>query len=224
VRVLVVEGDTVIAESLTSDLRRHGHDVRSVYTGTEALKVFHLADLVLLDVELSDLDGLEVCRGIRMAGDTNIIAVTAPCTELERVLGLQAGLDDYLVRPYGFRELLARMDAVMRRNRPRLPLVQVISRGPLQIDSGTHEVHVHGRLVDLTRKEFQLLHLLASHYETVVSRKRIMAEIWHEDRVNSSRTMDTHVNTLRHKLGVSGWIITVRGVGFRLGAGDVRSR
>jgi DNA-binding response OmpR family regulator len=216
VRVLVVDGDPVNAESLTSGLRRHGHVAKSVHTGTEALRVCRRVDLVLLGFGLSDLDGLEVCRCIRSAGDTGIIAVTAPCTELERVLGLQAGLDDYVVRPYGISELLARMEAVIRRVRPTRASAETLCCGPLQIDPGTREVRIGDRLVDLTLKEFQLLHLLASEREIVVSRKRIMSEIWHEKRVNSSRTLDTHVNTLRNKLGDSTLITTVRGVGFQL--------
>ena len=218
-RVLVVEHDAAIAKILTDDLRRHGHEVKSVDTGCEALNLFHGADLVLLDFALADVDGLEVCRGIRAAGDTHIIAVTAPCTELDRVLGLQAGLDDYVVRPYGLRELLARMDAVRRRVRPRPPPpVQMVSHGALRIDLGRHEVRIDDRLVELTQKEFQLLYLLASQ-EGTVSRKRIMSEVWQEDRVNSSRTVDTHVNTLRQKLGASTWVVTVRGVGFHIGRG-----
>jgi DNA-binding response OmpR family regulator len=217
VRVLVVDGDPVIAESLTSGLQRHGHVAKSVNTGTEALRVCRRVDLVLLGFGLSDLDGLEVCRCIRSAADTGIIAVTAPCSELDRVLGLQAGLDDYVVRPYGLRELLARMEAVIRRVRPHKAQAQTISCGSLQIDPGAREVRVDGRLVDLTLKEFQLLHLLASEREIVVPRKRIMSDIWHENRVKSSRTLDTHINTLRNKLGDSTLITTVRGVGFQLG-------
>jgi DNA-binding response OmpR family regulator len=219
VRVLVVEEDLVIAESLIRGLRRNGHETRSVTTGTDALKICRHADLVLLDFQLTDLGGAEVCRGIRRAGDTRVIAVTGPCTELDRVLGFRAGLDDYLVRPYGIVELLARMDAVVRRVRPRPPPVQLISHGTLQINVGTHEVHVGDRLVDLTSKEFQLLGLLATHREIVISRRRIMSEIWQEDRATSSRTIDTHIGNLRHKLGIGAWIITVRGFGFRLGDG-----
>ncbi|MGW7538274.1 response regulator transcription factor [Amycolatopsis sp. NPDC054798] len=214
-RVLVVEQDPGIDNTLTRRLRRHGHEVRGVDTGAQALRLFRGADLVLLDFALDGLDGLEVCRRIRTAGDTHVIAVTPPCTETERVLGLEAGLDDCVTRPYGIRELLARMDAVARR--VRRPPGRVLSRGPLRIDAGRREVRLHDRLVVLTRKEFQLLHLLAGNCEIVVTRKRIMAEVWQGARANTSRTVDTHVNTLRQKLGDSTWIITVRGVGFRLG-------
>ncbi|WP_406864145.1 response regulator transcription factor [Streptomyces solicamelliae] len=216
-RVLVVESDTGQAETLARNLRRHGHDVDSVPTGGEALHAHEDADLILLDLELPDLDGLEVCRGIRTAGDTPIIAVTARGTELDRVLGLQAGADDYLTKPYGFRELMARMDAVMRRARPRTPAPSTIVHGPLSIDQGSREVTLEGRRIPMTRKEFDLLCLLASHPDTVIPRKRLMQQIWGDSW--SRRTVDTHVSTLRNKLGASTWVITVRGVGFRLGHG-----
>lgn len=218
-RVLVVEDDSVVAESLTRALRRYGYDADSVDTGTRALRTYHRADLVLLDLELPDLDSLEVCRGIRAACDTPIIAVTARGTELDRVLGLQAGLDDCLVEPYGFRELIARIDAVMRRARPQPPAIQTISQGPLQIDFGAREVRLNGQLVVVTRKEFDLLYLLACQPETVVSRKQIMSEVWNTEWTKFSRTIDTHVSSLRKKLGVGTWITTVRGIGFRLGSG-----
>lgn len=201
---------------MTSGLRRHGYVTKSVHTGTEALRACRHVDLVLLSFGLSDLDGLEVCRSIRRTGDTGIIAVTAPCTEMDRVLGLRAGLDDYVIRPFGLSELIARMEAVVRRVQPPTPPVRTVRCGSLRIDAGTREVRVDGQLVDLTLKEFQLLQLLASNRDLVVPRKQIMAEIWHEDRVRSSRTLDTHINTLRNKLGASSWITTVRGVGYQL--------
>jgi DNA-binding response OmpR family regulator len=200
-------------------LRRHGYIADSVDTGTHALKTYQRADLVLLDLELPDIDGLEVCRAIRAACDIPIIAVTARSTELDRVLGLQAGSDDYLVKPYGFRELMARVDAVMRRVRPRRHTVRTVSHGPLRIDCGVREVSLDGRLVDVTRKEFDFLYLLASQPETVFTRKQIMARVWDTEWTRFSRTIDTHVSSIRKKLGASTWIITVRGVGFRLGRG-----
>lgn len=219
-RVLVVEVDTVAAESLTYGLRRQGFDAHSVDTGTHALNNHHRADLVLLDLDLPDLDGLEVCRGIRETSDTPIITLTARGSELDRVLGLQAGSDDYLVKPYGFRELLARIEAVMRRARPQPPPAQeVVAHGSLRIESGTRQVCLDGRPVSVTRKEFDLLHLLASQPDTVISRKQIMSEVWGTELTKFSRTIDTHVSSLRNKLGASTWITTVRGVGFRLGHG-----
>lgn len=214
-RVLVVENDGDHAETLVKGLRRHGHDVRRVETGMAALYEYDTVDIVLLDLELPDLDGLEVCRRVRSAGTTPVIAVTARGTELDRVLGLQAGADDYLVKPYGFRELLARMDAVMRRVQAHAATPPVISHGALRIDAAARQVSVHGRRVEVTRKEFDLLYLLASQPDTVIPRKRIMREVWGD--VWSRRTIDTHVSSLRNKLGGSDWILTVRGIGFQLG-------
>jgi DNA-binding response OmpR family regulator len=219
-RVLVVEDDAATAETLMHSLRRHGYDADRVGTGTDALRNYHHADLVLLDLDLPDLDGLEVCRGIRAASDTPIIAVSDRGTELDRVLGLKAGSDDCLDKPFGFHELMARIEAVMRRARPAPAAPRAISHGPLHIDSGTRQVSLNDRLIAMTRKEFDLLHLLASRPETVVPRRQIMSEVWHDDWTKTGRTIDTHVNSLRNKLGDSSWIITVRGVGFRLGRGS----
>ncbi len=217
VRVLVVESEPRAAEALVQGLRRHGYRAESVATGAKALQVHRSSDLVLLDLELPDLDGLEICRSIRATCDTPIIVVTARDTELDRVLGLQAGSDDYLAKPYGFRELMARMEAVMRRARPQQPVEQVITRGSLRIDARTREVRLDGRPVEVTRKEFDLLHLLASQPEAVVSRRQLMVQVWDDSWSRPGRTIDTHVSSLRNKLGSSSWIVTVRGVGFRLG-------
>ena len=216
-RVLVVENNVGDLEALARGLRRHGHEVLPVETGNDALATFGHTDLVLLDLELPDLDGLEVCRGIRAVAEIPIIAVTARGTELDLVLGLQAGADDYVVKPYGFRELMARMEAVMRRARRGEPGPQVLSRGRLRIDPNSREVRVDGCPVEVTRKEFDLLFLLASHPDTVVPRQQIMHQVWGDSW--SRRTVDTHVSSLRNKLGCPDWIITVRGVGFRLGNG-----
>ncbi|MFF3326641.1 response regulator transcription factor [Streptomyces sp. NPDC002889] len=217
-RVLVVENNTGDLEALANGLRRHGHEVEGVGTGGAALQACDGPDIILLDLELPDLDGLEVCRGIRTTCDVPVIAVTSWGTELDRVLGLQAGADDYVVKPYGFRELMARMDAVMRRVRPQPHTAQVVSHGPLRIDASSREVILAGRgVVEVTRKEFDLLYLLASHPDTVIPRKRIMQQVWGDSW--SRRTVDTHVSSLRNKLGGSDWIITVRGVGFRFGHG-----
>lgn len=214
-RVLVVESNADDKQNLVTWLRRQGHDVYSVETGTEAVRAHDSADLVLLDLELPDLDGIEVCRAIRMKCDVPVIAITARAAELDCVLGLQSGADDYLVKPYGFRELTARIGAVMRRARPRPALAPTVSRGSLKVDAKLREVVVGGRRVELTRKEFDLLYLLASHPETVVPRSAIMEQVWGDSW--SRRTVDTHVSSLRNKLGSGDWIVTIRGVGFRLG-------
>jgi DNA-binding response OmpR family regulator len=217
-RILVAEPDPVSAEPLIRGLRRHGHRAEVVHTGDKALVEYQSADLLLLDLELPDVDGLEICRGIRAVSDVPIITISARAEEIDCVLGLQAGSDDYLVKPYGFRELMARIDAVMRRARPQAARDRVIAHGPLRIDAGCREVRVGERVVGVTRKEFDLLHLLASQASNVVSRQQIMSQIWQDVWSESTRTIDTHVSSLRSKLGSGSWIITVRGVGFQLGA------
>jgi DNA-binding response OmpR family regulator len=214
-RILVVESKPKDLECLAGALRRHGHAVDEAGTGEAAIRSFEEADLVLLDLELPDVDGLEVCRVVRSMSDVPLIAVSASGSEIDRVLGLQAGADDYVEKPYGMRELLARIDAVMRRASPKNLAVQVLSHGPLTIDAGSRKVSLGGRIIDVTRKEFDLLYLLASHPGTVIPRKRIMQQIWGDSW--SRRTVDTHVSSLRGKLGGSDWIVTVRGVGFRFG-------
>ncbi|MFI9030947.1 response regulator transcription factor [Streptomyces sp. NPDC053560] len=228
-RVLVVENDARTAQTLTRSLERHGHRVRTAATGAAALREHHHADVILIDLELPDVDGLEICRSIAAVCDTPLLAVTARDSEVDRVLGLQAGADDYLVKPYGFRELLARMGAVMRRARPAATAGAVLQLGPLVVEQTTRTVHLHGRPVPLTRKEFDLLLLLASRPGAVVTRRQILQQVWQDTDTPRSRTLDTHVNGLRRKLGSGDWIVTVRGVGFRLGqprnalSGEMRS-
>jgi len=218
--ILVVESDGAEAESLISALTRHGYQVCGTDGGHQALTGHEQADIVLLALELPDVDGIQVCRGIRAASDVPIIALTAATNELDRVLSLQAGADDCLVKPFGFRELLARMESVMRRARPQLtPKLVEICHGPLHIDPYSRQVRVRDEAVEVTRKEFDLLHLLASQPGAVVSRKELMARVWQDDWAESDRTIDTHVSTLRNKLGDKTLIVTVRGVGYRLGYG-----
>ncbi|MCQ0003228.1 response regulator transcription factor [Streptomyces sudanensis] len=203
---------------LSQALGRHVHQVTCVDTGAKALEVYDQADVVLLGPNLPDIDGLEVCRAIRATCDIPIIVITDRSSELDCVLTLQAGADDYVVEPYGFRELLARMDAVMRRATPRRQSDHFIEHGPLRIDTLTREVQLHDRTVPMSRKEFDLLHLLAVNSKSVVSREQIMRQVWENSW--SRRTVDTHVSSIRQKLGGKSWILTVRGVGFRIGGAD----
>ncbi|MFJ7193668.1 response regulator transcription factor [Streptomyces bacillaris] len=212
-QVLVVEQDTSAAAAMVTDLRRQGFTARAVPTGERALRVYGEADLVLFSLELPDIDGLELCRSLRNGGDTALIADAA----LERVLVLHAGADDCVVKSWGFREVGARIEAVLRRSRPRQVLPATISLRDLHIDPRRQEVRLGGRLVNVTSKEFELLYTLAATPETVVTRKELMARVWGSNWGHTSRTIDTHVSSLRAKLGSSGWIITVRGVGYRMG-------
>ncbi|NEB12367.1 response regulator transcription factor [Streptomyces coelicoflavus] len=216
-RILVVDADVDPADSLVTQLRRYGHEPVAVQCGGQALQAHPDADLVLLALELPDLDGLEVCRAIRAVSRVPVVIVTARQSELDCVLGLQAGADDYVTKPYGLRELMARIEAVMRRTHWQPAAPRDIRRGRLHIDVDSREVTVGGSGIALTRKEFDLLCLLASHPDTVIPRKQLLKQVWGDSW--SQRTVDTHVSSLRGKLGGSGWIVTVRGVGFKLGAG-----
>jgi len=218
--VLVVEDSEQNTAMLMEGLRRCGHDVVAVASGARALELYHDADMILLDLGLTDMNGLEVCRRIRGRGDAPIIAFTDEGTERDRVLALQTGADDCLDKPFGLGELTARIEAVMRRVGRRTdggdPLVV---QGPLEINTATRDVQLAGTSVTMTRKEFDLLHRLASEPGVVFSRRELMAEIWgdpmtHTAGTKVSRTIDTHVSALRRKLGSTGWIRTVRGVGF----------
>ncbi|WP_231493885.1 response regulator transcription factor [Nocardiopsis sp. CNT312] len=216
-RILVVENKESEARKLTDCLLRHGHRTRTVGGGRAALNTYKESDLVLLDLDLPDLDGLEVCRLLRAASCVPVIVVSSRCTELDRVLGLRAGADDYMSKPYSVHELIARVEAVMRRTKKQYgPGIDIVSHGPLRIDPATRRVHLSGKSIKLTRKEFDLLHILASQPDQVVSRKYIMDQVWGGDW--SQRTIDTHVSSIRRKLGDKNWIVTARGIGFQLGA------
>lgn len=216
-RILTVENESQGSDLLIG-LRRQGYSAEQVRTGAEALQQYRKADLLLVDLDLPDLDGVELCRSIRAVCDVAIIVVTARDTELDRVLSLRAGADDCVVKPCSLTELSARIEAVMRRVRlqPSVP-EDVIAVGPLHIDSRTREIRLEGRHVEVTRKEFDLLYLLASRPGSVFSRRQIMTQVWSAPRAKPGRTIDTHISSLRSKLGSSQWITTVRGVGFRFG-------
>jgi DNA-binding response OmpR family regulator len=218
-RILLVEDDNRVAAALVPALERHGYKVSRVATGAAALAAADV-DLVLLDLGLPDIDGLEVCRRMRRAGDVPIIAVTARAEEVQRIRGLRCGADDYVVKPFSVGELLARIEAVLRRTTRRPvgePQQQVAD---VVIDLARRSVHVGDREVRLTLKEFELLALLARSPGTVVARDDIIAHVWQTTFDGESRTLDVHVATLRSKLERPGLIETVRGVGYRLAAAE----
>jgi DNA-binding response OmpR family regulator len=214
VRVLVVEDDDSIAEPLAKALRREGYDVDCVSTGTAALEAGPV-DMVLLDLGLPDLDGYEVCRRLRAASDVPIIVITARGDEVDRVVGLELGADDYVVKPFGARELVARMRAVARRAGGRLPTDDARRLGPVEIDVRQRRVTVAGREVELTRKEFDLLALLTEDPGATRTRDEIMETVWDAHWYGPTKTLDVHISALRRKLGDPALIETVRGVGFR---------
>ena len=213
-RILIVEDDDAIAKPLAEGLRREGFEVTRVATGEEALEV-SLPDLVLLDLRLPGVDGTEVCRRLRARSDVPIIVVTAKGEEVDRVVLLELGADDYIVKPFGFRELLARVRAVMRRARPGSDRSR-IRVGELEIDVRGRVASLGNEPLSLTTKGFDLLALLASEPGAVVSRQRILREVWDTEWFGPTKTVDVHVASLRKKLRDPAWIETVRGIGLRL--------
>jgi DNA-binding response OmpR family regulator len=211
--VLVVEDDASIATQLVRGLTRGGYLVDHVMTGGEALARGN-ADVVLLDLELPDVDGVQVCRKLRDRSAAAIIVITAHGEEPDRVMALDAGADDYLVKPFGLAELQARIRAVLRRVRPGGELIR---HGPLIVDLRTHRVTVHGREIPLTPKEFDILECLAADPGRVVTRQEILETAWDAHWYGPTKVLDVHVASLRRKLGSAGLIETVYGRGFRLG-------
>ncbi|HEX7097140.1 MAG TPA: response regulator transcription factor [Acidimicrobiales bacterium] len=219
--VLVVEDDPTIAEPLVQGLERAGFTVALASNGSEALRLTEAGareqvEMVLLDLGLPDIDGTEVCRRIRARSDVPVIVVSARSDEIDRVLLLEIGADDYIVKPFGLRELVARMRAVARRlERGRAP-ADVLKVGRLHIDTRTRRVTVGDASVELTPKEFDLLALLASEPGTVFTRARILETVWDPHWYGPTKTLDVHVAAIRRKLGDPAWITTVRGVGYCL--------
>ena len=215
-RVLIVEDDDAIAGPLGEGLRREGYETRRVATGLAALAACEGVDVVLLDLRLPDIDGYTVCRELRARSAVPIIILSARGEEADRVVGLELGADDYLVKPFGLRELVARIRAVARRVHAREPIPLVATRNRLAVDPRTRRARLDGRELELTPKEFDLLALLAADAGAVVTRRRILEEVWDTAWLGSTKTVDVHVSSLRRKLGAPGWVETGRGIGFRL--------
>jgi DNA-binding response OmpR family regulator len=211
-KVLVVEDDPGVAAQLVRALTRGGYAVDQVSTGAAALNRGH-PDVVLLDLGLPDTDGVQVCRQLRQRSQAAIIVVTAYGEESDRVSALDAGADDYLVKPFGLNELLARIRAVLRRIRPD---GDVIRHGPLTVDLRTRKVLVNEAEVALTPKEFDILECLAADPGRVQSRADILESAWDANWYGPTKVLDVHMTSLRRKLGVPGLIETVYGHGFRL--------
>ncbi|MGV9499806.1 response regulator transcription factor [Streptomyces sp. NPDC003642] len=232
-RVLLIEDDETIAEPLTEGLGHFGLTVDHVATGTDGLRGPY-NDVVLLDLGLPDMDGIDVCRGIRQVSDVPILILSARGEEADRVLGLELGADDYLAKPFSVRELVARVRAVTRRTQrtsqafPEAPAApdpavapapepaHAQDPGPLVVDRRTRQVWVGDAAVPLTPKEFDLLALLSEDPGAVYSRQQILDRVWDPHYDGPTKTLDVHVAALRRKLGHPAWIRTLRGVGFRL--------
>jgi two-component system response regulator RegX3 len=219
VRVLLVEDDDGIAEPLVEGLQREGFDPQRVSSGQAALAAHPEPDVVVLDLGLPDMDGYAVCQQLRARSAVPILVVTARSAEADKVLGLELGADDYIVKPFGLRELVARIRAVLRRvgDAGAAATDAVQELGPVVLDRRSRRLFVEGEEVALSPKEFDLFALLAEDPGAVVSRQTIVEEVWDPHWYGPTKTVDVHVASLRRKLGTPDWVETVRKVGLRLG-------
>src|SRR3954447_23892233 len=220
-RVLVVEDDAEIADVLRRTLRQEGHEVRSAADGVAALEVAEdfVPDLVILDLGLPKLDGVEVCRRLRAESDAPILILTARTQTDDRVVGLDSGADDYLVKPFERKELLARLRALLRRRPPRGTASLAV--GDLRLNPDTREVFRGERQIELTNREFELLEYLMRNERLVVSRERLLEEVWGYDPMAMTNTIDVFISNLRRKLEEGGedrLLHTKRGAGYVLRA------
>ncbi|MBL1098738.1 response regulator transcription factor [Streptomyces coffeae] len=222
--VLLVEDDNRLAAALTAALARLGHQVVRAGRADDALRLKDGADFVLLDLGLPDMDGLEALRRLRRASAVPVIVVTARSEERDVLRGLRGGADDYLVKPFRTAELIARMEAVIRRGtRPLTAAGPVVAADGVRIDLATRRLEVDGRPVTLTRREFDVLALLAREPGVVRSREEILDEVWGDLLLSASRSLDVHIAGIRAKTGRPGLVETLRGTGYRLGTGTCTS-
>jgi DNA-binding response OmpR family regulator len=217
VRVLLVEDDAGVAGALAETLDARGHAVAHVTRGEDALTRHRDADLVLLDLGLPDTDGLDVLRKIRQVSAVPVLVLTARDDERTVVRGLRLGADDYLAKPVRLAELLARMDAVLRRAGARPAGAGTVRLGDVEIDLTARRLVVGGEVVAVTTKEFDVLAVLAARPGTAVSRQQLMDEVWGDAYLAVSRSLDVHLTQLRAKLNRPGLLRTIRGFGYRLG-------
>ncbi|MFC4494575.1 response regulator transcription factor [Streptomyces ovatisporus] len=219
VRVLLA-ADCEGAEEMVKDLERHGFETEKVQTGAEAMASVRKFDVVLIDLDLADFDGLTLCKRIRAASSVPMIGFSS-IHEVDRILALEGGCDDCISKPYRSRELMARLGALLRRAQAQLQ--PLLFAGQLEIDPNLRKVRMGGRLIELTRKEFELLHVLAAEPGKIFSRSELLQRVWEYDTLDpevtslASRTIDTHLSSIRKKLGSPELIVTVRGIGFRMG-------
>jgi two-component system response regulator RegX3 len=222
-RVLVVEDEASFSDALSYMLRREGFEVSVAETGTEALTEFDRtgADIVLLDLMLPEMSGTEVCRQMRQKSNVPIIMITARDSEIDKVVGLEIGADDYVTKPYSPRELVARIRAVLRRQSGDVSELTPpsLSAGPVRMDVDRHVVTVAGDAVQLPLKEFELLELLLRNAGRVLTRGQLIDRVWGADYVGDTKTLDVHVKRLRSKIepepSAPRFIVTVRGLGYK---------
>ncbi len=223
-RILVIDDEPLIVDSVSYNLKQEGFEVVSATDGEAGLKLAESGDfdLILLDLMLPGMNGMEVCRTLRKQSEIPIIMLTAKEGEIDRVLGLELGADDYVTKPFSMRELMARVKRILKRTATGAEAAgqpQSISSGQLQIDLLGHEVLVNGEAVNLSSKEFELLRILASHPGQVLSREQLLNLVWGNDFYGDSRTVDVHIRWLREKIeadpGNPEYLLTVRGVGYK---------
>jgi two-component system, OmpR family, alkaline phosphatase synthesis response regulator PhoP len=226
-RIVIIEDEKDIVELVQYNFRKEGFEVAGFHRGKEGLE--HLrrsgADLVLLDIMLPDVDGLEICRLMRAEERLKslpVIFLTARGEEIDRILGLEMGADDYVVKPFSPRELVARVKAVLRRQARPAEKAEVVEVREVRLDTRTQEVRVRGKAIELSTLEFKLLHFLASHPRRIYSRDRLLDEVWGPDRFVTPRTVDVHIRRLREKIeeapDAPQYLQTVRGSGYRFSA------
>ena len=232
-RILLVEDEENYRDPLALSLRRDGYEVVEAQDGAAAMERFEAAgraggsgtiDLVLLDLMLPRLPGTEVCRRIRRTSSVPVIMLTAKNSEVDKIVGLEIGADDYVTKPYSYRELLARVHAVLRRSHEGEPQEPLLSAGRVAMDVERHEVRVDGEIVTMPLREFELLELFLRNPDRVLTRSQIIESIWGSNYVGDTKTLDVHVKRIRAKIEVEPsaprLLTTVRGLGYMLLASD----
>lgn len=224
--LMLVEDEPTLRETLAFNLEREGFDVVQAADGLQALEKFtEKIDLVLLDVMLPKVSGTEVCRRLRQNSQVPIMMVTAKDSEIDKVVGLEIGADDYLTKPYSYRELLARVRALLRRSEHTLIEIQelepeVLTVGDLQLDPSAHDVRIRGRSVTMPLREYELLEYLMENPDRVLTRAQILDQIWGTDYIGDSKTLDVHVKRIRSKIEEDPahpkYLVTVRGLGYKI--------
>ncbi len=225
-KILLVDDEKTLVKTLTYNLEKDGYQVISAYDGEEALNKVESdnPDLIILDLMLPGVDGFEVCRRVRKSMDLPIIMLTAKGDDIDKILGLELGADDYLTKPFNPRELLARVKAILRRSEPQgSSLKNILKIQDLQVDLYQHKVRVKGEEIDLTSKEFALLNLMASNPGRVYSREQLLEQIWGYNYYGDARTVDVHIRHLREKIESDPsnprYVLTVWGTGYKFREG-----
>ncbi len=220
-RILIVDDEPDVVELIQYNFKNAGWEVTTASDGVEALRQAkaNLPDLILLDLMLPQLDGMEVCKLLRRDANTAkipVIMLTAKAAEIDRVLGLEIGADDYITKPFSPRELVLRVKKLLLRRQGQEPAAERLQLGDLVLDIARHKVFAKGESIELTAKEFKLLHLLMERRGRVQSREKLLQDVWDYERLVDTRTVDTHMRRLRGKLGAAAkYLETVRNVGYR---------